>query len=359
MIHTDVLRGIAASAWRAASITIRQGRALSAIRFGHAGYRDFTGIEFREAQDRRVKRTVSVMPLRPIVISSLCAVAALTAACDGDRSVRISSTHSANDAKGVLKVVETLQCPQTMGELTRKGSASSEGTVCKYIGPRGAEVILHLVPLDGKEPAVVLKAFEERLSTTLPQAVASLRASAEAEAARAAAEDARASAEDARANAEMARAEAAASAASGDRAAVRAPGVNIEAEGDDATVRLPGMRIETKGDQASVRIGPLHIDANDASGTVDIQTGEDGENVSVRARDDSAEIRANAGGDATRASWILTDNRPTAEGWRLVGYEARGPVGGPLVIATVRSRDGNRGSVVDDAKDLVALNVGE
>ena len=53
------------------------------------------------------------MTLRPFLIPTVCAIAAL-AACDDN--VRISSTHSEEgDAKGVLKVVETLQCPQTMG----------------------------------------------------------------------------------------------------------------------------------------------------------------------------------------------------------------------------------------------------
>jgi hypothetical protein len=56
---------------------------------------------------------------------------------------------------------------------------------------------------------------------------------------------------------------------------------------------------------------------------------------------------------------MLTDNRASESGWRLVGYEARGPVGGPLVIATVRSRDRNRERAFEDARDLVALNAGE
>lgn len=283
------------------------------------------------------------MPTRPFIVSAVCIAAALsTAACDSERSVRISSTRTENnDAKGVLKVVEALQCPQTMGSLTRKGSASNEGKVCTYVGPKGAEVTLQLVALGGSTPPQVLKTFEERLSADMPQAIAGLRA--------AAAEDGAAQAEAGAASAE----------ASGDRASVRAPGVAVDADGDDADVRLPGMHIETKGDQASVRIGGLHIDANDSTGTVDIEGGEDGDNVSVRAQNDSAEVRAVASGDATRASWILTDNRASPGGWRLVGYEARGPVGGPLVVATVRSRDRHRGRVFEDAKDLVALNVGE
>ena len=301
------------------------------------------------------------MTLRPFLIPTVCALAAL-AACNDGSSVRISSTHSEdNDAKGVLKVVETLQCPQTMGSLTRKGSASAGGTVCTYVGPKGAEVSLHLVPLDGEAPAAVLEAFERRLSGDLPRALAALNA-AEAEAARAQAEadTAAAAADTAAASAETARRAADEAAAAGDRASVRAPGVAIDADGEDATVRLPGMRIETRGDKASVRIGGFHIDADDSNGSARISgAGGNGDNVSINAANDAAEIRASAGGDATRASWILTDNRPSEAGWRLVGYEARGPVGGPLVIATVRSRDSNRDRAFEDAKDLVALNVGE
>ena len=309
------------------------------------------------------------MTLRPFLIPTVCAVAALMSACDGDNSVRISSSRSENpDAKGVLKVVDALQCPQTMGSLTRKGSAQANGTVCTYVGPKGSEVSLHLVALDDETPAEALKGFEARLSGDLPAAVAQLKASAEAETARIDAADAASAAADAAsADADRAAARADGAAASADRAAagadhasVRGPGVAIDANGDDATVSIPGMRIETKGDQASVRIGGFHIDANDSTGSARIRgTGGNGESVSINAQDDAAEVRTSAGGEATRTSWILTDNRDSPSGWRLVGYEARGPIGGPLVVATVRSRDNNRGRAFNDAKALVALNVGE
>ena len=301
------------------------------------------------------------MTLRPFLIPTVCAVAALTSAC-GDNSVRISSSRSENtDAKGVLKVVDALQCPQTMGSLTRKGSAQANGTVCTYVGPKGSEVSLHLVALDTETPADALEPFEARLSGDLPAAVAQLKASAEAETARTEAADvASAAADTAAADADRASARADGAAASADRASVRGPGVAIDANGDDATVSLPGMRIETRGDQASVRIGGFHIDANDSTGSARVRgAGGHGESVSVNAQDDAAEIRTSAGGEATRTSWILTDNRDSPSGWRLVGYEARGPVGGPLVVATVRSRESNRGRAFHDAKALVTLNVGE
>lgn len=280
------------------------------------------------------------MPTRFLLVPALC-LASLTAACDGD-AVRISSTHTEKpDAKGALKVVETLQCPQTMGSLTRKGTAVDGGAVCTYAGPRGTEVSLHLVNLHGAAPAEALKAFEDRLAASMPQAVAQLSAaSSEGEAA-------------------SAGAGVEGGAGSGEKTSVRAPGVDIQTDGDNASVRLPGLRIESKGDEASVRIGGFHIDANDGEGSVNIEGSEGGDSVSVQANQDAAEIRTSAGGGATRASWILTDNRPSEAGWRLVGYEARGPAGGPIVVATVRARDRDRGRVFEDAKDLVTLNVGE
>ena len=153
---------------------------------------------------------------------------------------------------------------------------------------------------------------------------------------------------------------AAAAAVNGEEtASVQAPGVNIQTRGDDASVRLPGLRIETQGDNASVRIGGFHIDADGEGGSVNVSDGEGGDAVSVRANQDAAVVRTNAAGPSTRSNWILTDNRDNGQGWRLVGYEARGPAGGPIVVATVRSKDREGGRVFDDAKDLVSLNVGD
>ena len=273
------------------------------------------------------------MMVRPFLIPTVCAFAALTTGCDNN-SVRISSTRTIdNDSAGVLRVVEALQCPQTLGTLTRKGSATAQGTVCTYVGPRGAEVILHLVSLSDTDSSATLKAFEDRLSASLPQAVAGIRAQ----------NNATASAE--------------ATSSGGDSASVQAPGVDIQAEGDKATVRLPGISIDADGEDASVSIGGFNVEANDAGANVDIQDG--GDSVSVQANDTATVVRTSAAGDATRANWILTDNRPSVEGWRLVGYEARGPAGGPIVVVTVRSKDREGGEVFDDAKALVTLNVGE
>lgn len=287
---------------------------------------------------------------RPFLIPAVCALTALASACD-DNSVRISSSRSENnDATGVLRVVETLQCPQTIGSLTRKGSATEQGTVCTYNGPKGAEVVLHLVSLRGTDAATALQGFETRLSTSLPDAAAQIRASASSDAATASASSN---------DTASVRAPGVAIDANGDNASVRAPGVAIESQGDKASVRLPGISINADGDNASVRIGGFHVDADNEGAVVNVSDGEGGDAVSVRANQDAAVVRTSASGPATRSNWILTDNRDSAAGWRLVGYEARGPAGGPIVVATVRSKDREGGRVFDDAKDLVSLNVGD
>lgn len=287
--------------------------------------------------------------LRLFLISAV-SIAALTGCDDG--GVRISSRTTGDEA-GVMKVVDALQCPDTMGGLTRKGSASGDGLVCNYTGPRGAEVSLHLVRLDGASVDQVLAGFETRLAADLPEAAARVKAEAarsDAEAARADAQAARADAEEARVAADAARADAD---AARNEAAVTAPGVRIVAKDDTASVRLPGIRIEAAGDKANVQIGGMKIDATDGQGT---QTRT--ASVSVNSNEQATEVRATAPGDAVRAHYILTDGAPRPGGWALVGYEARGPRGGPIVVATVRAKERNRDRIFDDARDLVTLNVG-
>ncbi|MFC5342863.1 methyltransferase type 11 [Brevundimonas staleyi] len=288
-----------------------------------------------------------------LLLATICTACLMTAACDGD-SVRISTTTTDTGAKGVLKVVDTLQCPETIGVLTRKGTAHAGGTTCLYTGPRGAEVSLQLIALTDQGADAVLRRLENALSADMPHTTAELRASADAARAQASADQAQVQADIAATEADKARAEADAAA---DRASVRAPGMAIDAQGDRATVRLPGMSVDANGDKASVRIGGFSINADDSTGEARITSSD--ESVSVQAHDNAAEIRTNAPGDATRRTYLLTDSRPADQGWRLVGFEARGPVGGPIVIATVHAKDRDSDGVFDSAKDLVTLNVGE
>jgi len=258
--------------------------------------------------------------MRHILIPLLMAVG--VSGCDGENAVRITTTTASDDAAmGVLKVVDALQCPQTSGALTRKGSADPGGATCTYGGPRGSEVVLHLVRLDQRSADQVLADFERRVSADMPHAAVRI--------------DARQVA------------------TGGDTASVEAPGVNIQARGEDATVSLPGLHIETQGDKATVRIAGINIQSRDGEGARAEKTA-----VSVDASGQTTRVRTNAPGDGTRMTFLLADDAAEPGGWRQVGFEARGPAGGPLIVATVRSKD-RHDRVFDAAKDLVALNVGE
>jgi len=258
------------------------------------------------------------------------ALSASLAACDGDNSVRITTTSSNDDqGAGVLKVIDALQCPDSLGVLTRKGLIAAGGTSCVYGGPKGADVVLHLVKLDGRSVDDVLRDFENRASTDLPHTVARLAPGA-------------GDASPAPSTTEPT-----------ETASVQAPGVDIRARGDDASVNLPGLKIETQGDNASVRIGGINIQSKDGQ-----NTRTETSSVSIDTNDNSTRVRTRAPGAATRMTYILADDQPSNAGWRQVGFEARGPSGGPIVVAVVRSKDRENGRIFDDAKDLVALNVG-
>lgn len=255
---------------------------------------------------------------RRLLLTPLLLTAAMLAACDGD-GVRITTSTSDSGDKGVLKVVDALQCPESQGVLTRKGSAAPGGDICTYGGARGAEVTLHLVRLDGETPEVALAAFERRLTASMPDT-----------------------------------ADRAASPSAGEEAAVR-----ISANEQDASVDLPGLRIRAEGDAADIRIGGLRINTSDSeNGASSAQVSAGGDQVDVQASGNVAAVRTSEGGDSTRATYQLTDDKPSPEGWRMVGYQARGPKGGPIVVATVRSKDRRSDELTDAARQLVTLNVG-
>ena len=274
------------------------------------------------------------------MLMTIC-LAALVAACDSEPPIRISrdSGSESSNSGGPLRVVDTLQCPQTHEVLTRRGGPSADGRSCEYTGPRGSQVTLRVVTLDG-EGLAALDALEAEVQAILPSAMERVGGANAVAAA------------DASANAS-----ASASAGNGDSVAVQVPGVTIEAEGETATVRIPGISIDTDGGQSSVRIGGFNIRSDETGDHVDIRT--DSEAVRIRAHEEAAEIRTRDTSEGVRATYILVDERGSDLGWRLVGYEARGPEGGPVVVALVRSKDRHEDEVFDAAKSLVALNVGE
>jgi hypothetical protein len=272
---------------------------------------------------------------RSVIVIGCAATLVALSAC-GEPTVRITKRSETTTTSGVLKAVEALTCPETVGALTRKGSASADGAVCTYGGPRGAEVVLHLVPLEGTEATVALETFETRLHNLMPEAAARIASQPEPQAPPDPPEP---------------------PAMSGESAEVRLPGLTVHAEGDAAEVRLPGVSISARDDGSRVAVAGVEVHSGGDGQSVRI--GGAGGAVEVQSREDVSEVRVNAGADAIRITYILSDSQPSGAGWRAVGYHARGPNGGPMVVATVQTRDRQSDAVFDDAEQLVSLNVGE
>ena len=145
-----------------------------------------------------------------------------------------------------------------------------------------------------------------------------------------------------------------------DSADVKLPGLSVKSHGDNANVRLPGIRVDANDGGAHINIAGIHIDADDdkggkKSGRVNITS--DNNNVSIRAEDHAAEIRANHNGNGVRMTYMISNDEGDTTGWRTVGYEARGPSGGPIVVAVVKSKDRHEDPIFRWAKDLVRKNV--
>lgn len=267
------------------------------------------------------------------------------AACDGG-GARVER-RTETDEGGPLKVVHSLQCPQTQGPLTRRGGPAADGLSCTYAGPRGAEVTLHLVTLGGGSAGEALEGFEQDLAAELPAAPSAAPGPTQAPS------------EPVTPAAPLSPE---GTTAAEERVDVRMPGVTVSTEGEDAVVRLPGMSVDTSGGKTEVRIGGLEIRADEASDSVDItaEDGAGGEVLTVRAEGDATVVRTRAPGKSIRANFLITDDTGAERGpWRVVGYEARGPSGGPIVVATVKAKDEGHDDLFRAARALLSLNVGD
>jgi hypothetical protein len=312
--------------------------------------------------------------MRKLLLAAV-AVTAL-AACDR-HGFKISK--EINDDDRNMRVVTQLTCPEHQGELTRVRTAP-DGASCDYAGPRGALVTLSLVKLSqGQDGEAAMKPTEGQLQALMPGALARLAKADAKDHADAAADHAEDAADKAQDSADKAEDKAEAAADRAEEAADRAADQAERAEGrhDDADVRMPGVSVKTHGDAANVRLPGIHVDADknggahiniagihiDADGSKSdrhsgrINASIDNNDVSIRAQDDAAEIRARHKGAGLRLTYIITDKDASASGWRVVGYEARGPASGPLVVAVVKSKDDRENPIFHDAKALVHKNV--
>jgi len=261
----------------------------------------------------------------------------------GACSPRIEARHDRPARPGKhepLRAISKLDCPDRQGELKRV-SVAADGQSCAYAA-QNAEVTLRLVALNGGDAEAALAPIETELKTLMPAM----------------------------------------------KPAPPPPPTGAKPRGEGARISLPGVRIDARDKGADIRIGGLTINANDGSAevkvsknvtvrdgdterrvserasggksTVSVKSSTDAEgDIDIHANDDGAQIRQRKRGDGVRATLILASDK-AASGYRVVGYEARGPKGGPLAVAVVkaRGRDGSDHDIFEDMKTLVRHNVG-
>ncbi|HEX6860129.1 MAG TPA: hypothetical protein VF138_08040 [Caulobacteraceae bacterium] len=248
---------------------------------------------------------------RLVLLAAGAALLTLTAC---QREVRMQRDEDAG-TEGQLRTISRLDCPQEEGDLTLV-SAAPDGQSCAYTG-EGAEVTLRLVALQNGDARAALAPIEAELKGVIPPPA---------------------------------------------KAAPTAPAADWNADdvtgksGERAEVNFPGLHIKADEGGANIRVGGVKIDA-DHEGGAQIQVG--GQTV-VNANDGGAEIRTgNARKGGVRSTYILASDK-AASGYRVAGYEARGPSAGPLVVAVVKAKgEGHDRKFFNDMKDLVERNVGE
>ncbi len=221
-----------------------------------------------------------------------------------------------------LKAVTALDCPDSQGDLTRK-SASADGKSCDYATSDGDQVTVQLVALNGSDARAALAPIEAQLKAELPSVAAEPPSPPDTPDAPSGPKDKH-------------------------KVDIDLPGIHIHASGDGhANVDAPGV----------------HVDAHDKDGktghdNADVRIGAGSAGIVVNANDSGAQVRIDESGSGIRARYILASETAGPHGYKLAGYEARGPRGGPLVVAILRSKSDDEDTLHDDIRDLLKHNVG-
>ncbi|MFI4964554.1 MAG: hypothetical protein ACHP9T_04220 [Caulobacterales bacterium] len=200
-----------------------------------------------------------------------------------------------------LKTIGALDCPASQGALTRTAK-NADGASCDYKSADGETVRLRLLPLEGRSAADALAPTRAELHALTPIYNRRVPAADKSE--------------------------------PGDRADIDLPFFHIHAVGERADVRVFGVKIHSEGDNADVNVGHGH------------------KHTVVHAGADGAEVLAEDVGrsNASLVYVLAADKRP-ASGYWTVGYVAKGPAKGPLVVGEFRStekrgrHDGDHGDI--------------
>jgi hypothetical protein len=199
-----------------------------------------------------------------------------------------------------LKSIAALDCPASQGALTRIARAV-DGRSCDYQGADGETVRLRLVSLDGRSAADAMAPTKAEMHALVPIYNKPVPAVDRNE--------------------------------TGDRADIDLPFFHVHAVGEHADVRIFGVKVHSEGKNADVDVGHGH------------------KHTVVHAGADGAEVLAEDIGRSNASMvYVLAADRRAASGFWTVGYVAKGPAKGPLVVGEFRSIHKHNGHDVGDGE---------
>jgi hypothetical protein len=226
------------------------------------------------------------------MVAGMVGVSAL-ALCACVPRVSYSGVEASSSGGAPLKVASALDCPAEEGALTRTAQAA-DGQSCAYVGQAGETVSLRRVALNGRAPSEVMAPVKAELSALVTVDARPVPAVAKDE--------------------------------PGEHADIDMPFIHVHTRGDHAEVKFFGIKVHSDGDYAEVHtnLGLKH--------TV------------VHAGPKGAEVVAeDIGKTNVDMLYVLASEKKRHSPYAAVGYIAKGPAEGPLVVAEFRApedRDG-------------------
>lgn len=262
---------------------------------------------------------------RLAALLAIGACAAALAGCQRHETASERQTEAKPGRRQPVHVIDRLDCPDRQGGLQLE-IRGEDGQACSY-SSKDAVVTLRLVKLNGGDAEAALAPIEAELKDIMPLPPA---------------------------------AEKPRTAKGGkNQTTIHLPGVNINASDNGADIRIGQLTINSDGGAAEVKVNK-NTNVRGDNPQVNVSANDEHEgDVTIKANDQGAEIRTRKGGDVIRSTLILANDK-APKGYRLAGYEARGPKGGPLAVAVVKAktRDTDDHDLFKDMKALVRHNVG-
>lgn len=256
-----------------------------------------------------------------LLLTACCAAAATTAAC---HPRPLATMHMGSNGgvhvqtqeplDGAVAVADRLECPASLGALTRT-AAAADGASCDYTSGKG---VIHLAYADGAaDPKAALAPLKTQLDAELPGVAENATIQVVSE------KDAQGHKHD--------------------------------------RVDMPFLHVEDNGDGRShVRLLGINIDGGDHHGRQrhDVADRDDDHDASAGNTVAGGVPPANRGVELV---YVLVSGKPSPQGFHVAGYIAKGPPRGKLVVATFHYKADNSFNHNDrhdsDIDQLMALNV--